>query len=84
MGEAGPELFVPDSAGTIVPLQDLAPAAGVESLAGGAMSVMNNFNIHGLLSSDSLAEIMEQMSGLIRGNDVNFVATSAMTPVIAR
>lgn len=84
VGEGGPELFKPDITGTIIPLQDLVPAGGVESLGGGGMNVTNNFNIHGLLSSDSLAEIMEQMNGLVRASDVSLVSTFSLSPAVAR
>lgn len=97
VGEAGPELFVPDISGTIMPnteLTNLRMPEFEETGAGGSRllflepetqrPIENHFHIQGLISADNLDRMIEKMSRRVQKNSVVFESHAVRTPVRRR
>ncbi len=82
VGERGPELFVPDVAGEILPndvfrgAQTALRAAEEFEPAGGSgqPQTVNHFHIEGLISGDRLDEVIEKISRRVQFNDAFLIA----------
>lgn len=81
VGEKGPELFVPDTAGTIIPNNALGGGAG-----GGEVNVTQNFQVTGLdLDSDESARrILRNLAAQMRQGAVEAVTLARATDDQAR
>ncbi len=69
VGESGPELFIPDIAGTIAPIE--APPAAVNALEGiSAGKTEININVEGMITGDRLDELLEKINDRVQNNDL--------------
>ena len=83
VGEAGPELFIPDVAGEILPNEvfrgakpALRAAEGFEPVGGsGQPQIVNHFHIEGLISGDRLDEVIAKIAQRIQSNDAQMPAS---------
>ena len=69
VGEGGPELFIPDIAGTIAPIE--APASATSALEGiSAGKTEIHVNIEGIITGDKLDEVLEKINERVQNNDL--------------
>ena len=83
VGEAGPELFIPDVAGEILPNEVFRGAQtalrvpeGFDPADGSRQpQIVNNFNIEGLISADRLEELVQKISNMVHYNDIPLMSS---------
>lgn len=85
IGERGPELFVPDQAGTIIPngrFSDVSAAAGSSSSSVSSSIGSMTFHVHGQQNPDRFVrDVMRKLPGALKTQNPNFAPFSSRSPV---
>lgn len=91
VGERGPELFVPDVPGEIIPSARMGSPPGLlamepleESGRGGRTVVRMHNEFQGVITGDTLMQLVENLNRMVQGSDVELVSTFSIAPAISR